>query len=81
MLLSSEVKNIEQAKQLLETYGYFVKNLWHIEDVTTNYLECSEEDALDILHNALTNEATFDQIWLAINNEASKRGYEKNTSV
>ena len=81
MLSSSEVKNIEQARELLETHGYFVKNLWHVDDVTYNYPECSEEEAQDILHDALTNPATFDQIWGAIRYEASRRGHEMNPII
>ena len=76
MLSEKEIKAIEEAKVLLESYGYFVKNLWHVEDVTTKFPDCPEDVAQDILNDALTNEAIFDQIWFDIEYEASSRGYE-----
>jgi len=29
--------SIEDAKQILESNGYFVANLWHVYDVTSTY--------------------------------------------
>ena len=72
---SSSEKQIQNAKKLLESRGYFVRNLWHTDDVTSNHPDCPEEDAHDILYSALTNDATYEQIWLAIKYEANKRGY------
>lgn len=63
---------IEKAKKLLRDNGYFVDNLWRTEDVTGNF-ECSEEEAQDVLLSALTNEATMEQIWLAIHSEGEYR--------
>lgn len=64
-------KQIEEAKKLLEDNGYFVSNLWHVRDVTDSY-ECSNETAQDVLFDALTNDATMQQIWLAIDVAADK---------
>lgn len=55
----------KEAKGFLESQGYFVDNLWHVDDVMNDY-KCSREDAQDILYSALTNEATMDRIWFAI---------------
>ena len=55
----------EYAKKTLKAYGYFVDNLWNIEDVQSNY-ECDEDEAQYILEKALTNEATMEQIWISI---------------
>lgn len=55
----------KEAKEFLENQGYFVDNLWHVDDVLNDY-KCSREDAEDILHYALTNEATMDRIWYSI---------------
>lgn len=60
---------IAKAKELLKSEGYFVDNLWQTEDVTMNH-ECTEEEAQTILYRALTNEATYQQIWEAISYEA-----------
>jgi hypothetical protein len=57
---------IEKAKATLRDAGYFVDNLWHIDDVHSKYT-CDAETAQDILNNALTNDATMEQIWTAIN--------------
>jgi hypothetical protein len=59
---------IEQAKQTLKDAGYFVDNLWHIDDVKSKF-NCTDEKAQEILNFALTNEATMEQIWFSINLE------------
>lgn len=69
-LTPQEHQAISEAKQLLKQYGYFTDNLWHIDDVYEKF-DCNEDAAQDILKNALTNEATFDQIWFAIDNAIS----------
>ena len=67
---------IEQAKEVLREAGYFVDNLWSIEDVQGNY-NCTDEEAQEILNSALTNEATMEQIWFAINFEADELNLEE----
>ena len=56
---------IDSAKAVLKAAGYFVDNLWHVEDVQAKF-DCSPMEALSVLNRALTNEATMEQIWLAI---------------
>jgi hypothetical protein len=60
---------IAQAKELLRSEGYFVDNLWQTCDVTLNY-DCTEEEAQRVLNSALTNDATYQQIWEAISYKA-----------
>ena len=55
----------DDAKEILKSKGYFVDNLWHIEDVTS-YWECSDTDAYKVLEMALTNEWTKEQIFESI---------------
>jgi len=57
---------IAQAKEVLRKAGYFVDNLWHIDDVKLRYNCEDNEQAQDILNKALTNDATMDQIWFSI---------------
>jgi hypothetical protein len=57
--------DIEQAKAVLEANGYFVDNLWHVNDVKSKF-NCTDDDAQYILGQALTNEATMEQIWFSI---------------
>lgn len=55
------------AKKILEDRGYFVNNMWHVNDVIKvhgNRFDGKEQDVLDF---ALTNDATKDQIWFSIN--------------
>jgi len=61
-------QEIDNAKAILRESGYHVDNLWHVDDVKGKY-ECDDDDAYEILDNALSNEATFERIWLAIYRE------------
>jgi len=67
---------IEKAKALLRENGYQVYNLWHIDDVKCNY-NCTDEEAMGVLINALQNDATMEQIWYAISFHAEEDGLEK----
>lgn len=64
MELSREIA-IANAKLVLKQAGYFVDNLWHINDVQDRY-ECDDNTAQDILHNALTNEYIVEKIFSQI---------------
>lgn len=66
---------IEKAKQLLKDNGYFVDNLWHVEDVKGRF-KCDDETAQSILKDALENDATMEQIWLAIDIAGESEGLE-----
>jgi hypothetical protein len=57
--------DIEGAKQLLRDNGYFVDNLWCVQDVQENY-DCTEEEAQEVLSESLTNDGTYEQIWTSI---------------
>lgn len=61
--------NVDQAREVLKQNGFFVDNLWHIEDVKSCY-HCDDKQAQSILECALTNDATMEQVWLAIQMEA-----------
>jgi len=58
-------KKIENAKKVLRDAGYYVDNLWHINDVKQNY-KVSDDEAYQILGTALTSdwitERTFEMI-------------------
>ncbi len=63
---------IANAKLVLKQAGYFVDNLWHVNDVQDRF-ECDENTAQDILNDALTNdyivEKIFEGIWDYAKNE------------
>jgi len=69
--------SIEDAKQILESNGYFVANLWHVYDVTSTY-KCTDEQAYGVLNDALTNEYLMEQIWDTIYLVAEDLNLEKN---
>jgi hypothetical protein len=62
-------KEIDQARDILKSYGFYVDNLWHIDDVIKNW-DCGEETAQIVLENAMENESTYEQIWCSIDNAA-----------
>lgn len=41
------------------------ENMWQLADVQLQY-DCTEEEAMKVLEQALANNATMDQIWFAI---------------
>lgn len=60
-----KLKDVFEARALLKKKGYFTDNLWTTDDVTENY-NCTQEQAQQVLEMALTNTATIEQIWYAI---------------
>ena len=61
------MNEILKAKEVLRNAGYFVDNLWHIQDVY-NVADgnIQKDQAIRVLEMALTNNTTTDQIWHAI---------------
>lgn len=76
MLGEPVVDNVEEAKDLLKKNGYQTYNLWHIDDVKSDY-ECSDEEAHEVLVDALQNDATMEQIWFALRFHADEMGLER----
>ena len=57
--------NVEEAKEVLKANGYFVDNLWNVDDVKAKF-KCDDEQAQDVLLMSMINEATMEQIWFSI---------------
>ncbi len=72
-----KMKDVLEARALLRSKGYFTDNLWTTDDVTENY-NCTKEQAQQVLEMALTNEATMQQIWLAIDDACETLEIHKN---
>lgn len=68
---------IDEAKKVLEEAGYYVNNLWHVKDVQSKF-DCSEEEAMDVLEEALTSDSTFNTIWFNIDYFGQEEGLVKN---
>ena len=66
----------DELKKLLANRGIYTGNLWQVEDVK-GLFKCNDDEAQDVLDSALTNEATMDQIWLAIRFHAEDNGLKE----
>ena len=51
---------------------YQKENLWCVEDVKSKF-KCTDDEALEVLEQALTNDATMEQIWFAIDFHAEEK--------
>lgn len=69
-----DLQAVENAKAVLRENGYFVDNLWHVDDIKLRYQCEDNEVAQDILYKAVTNDATMEQVWFAINMVAQDEG-------
>lgn len=52
---------IKDAKEVLRQSGYYVDNLWHIDDVQ-RYGDISDDDAYKVLDSVLQNGYTIEKI-------------------
>lgn len=73
---TSQHSLIEAAKKVLTDAGFFVGNLWHIEDVTSRY-KCDDEEAMTILESVLTDDYLMERINVAIDEDANFRDIER----
>lgn len=71
------IKKEKEAIKYLESRGYGVSNLWHIDDVRSFDKSVTKEDAKTILKNALSNEPVLDDISLLIIEEVELMNYNK----
>lgn len=67
---------IANAKLVLKQAGYFVDNLWTVDDVQDRY-ECDEDTAQSILYDALTNEYIVQEIFSQIIDYAECEGLKE----
>jgi hypothetical protein len=65
-----------EARRLLAEQGFFTENLWHVIDVTGTY-DCTDEQAQQILKDALTNDYVMSAIWDTIDSIAEDLNLEK----
>jgi hypothetical protein len=61
---------IEQARQVLRDNGYFVDNLWHVDDVPNG----TDDERMEILEKALTSPYIMERINIAIIDESRNIG-------
>jgi hypothetical protein len=70
------MSEIEKAKETLRAAGYFIDNLWHVDDVKLRFDVTNDEDAQDILNTALTNDWIMEQIHYGIGEAAVDNGFK-----
>lgn len=82
--IQSLLELIEYGKEKLpsvsfpeEVKGCYTNNLWHVDDVKQTY-NCTDEEALEILDNALTDERITSEIFEEIDSIAENMGIEKS---
>ena len=75
--LKEKLTNVATARALLRSKGYFVDNLWCVDDVTQTY-DCSRDVAYEVLERAMTNEATMQQIFMSIDDVCDVLEIRKN---
>lgn len=46
---------VTEALDFLESQGFYIRNLWHVQDVQ-NHFNCTDEEALDLLDQAVSGE-------------------------
>lgn len=77
----SKLKKVssQDLKDELQSRGFFVDNLWTTEDVKSMF-NCTEDEAQEVLEQALTNESTMEHIWEAIDYHGQENELSINQS-
>jgi hypothetical protein len=65
-----------ELREELSRRGFYTSNLWHVDDVKERF-NADDDDAQEILDSALTNDATMEQIWFAIEMYADDNGFNR----
>lgn len=63
------LSEVEKAKTILKFNGYYVDNIWHIDDVKMLY-NCTDGQAYDVLDKALNQEILFQDVYISIDQVA-----------
>lgn len=80
-LTREQLEEIENAKEILRREGYFVNNLWHIDDVKTFY-KCNDEQAMEVLDHVLNgNDYISFEVWDIIDIVAKQMELKKKEGI
>lgn len=80
-LTRERLEEIENAKEILRREGYFVNNLWHIDDVKTFY-KCNDEQAMEVLDHVLNgNDYISFAVWDIIDIVARQMELKKKEGI
>jgi len=61
-----DTKEVQLAKEVLKNNGYYVENLWSIQDIQNQHI-CSDEIAYEILGDAIEQDGIYEAIHDSIN--------------
>ena len=71
------MKSKIKSRKVLMDAGYYVGNLWHIDDVQEKFEDVSDDDAQDILDEVLTSDWITERIQERIYDIGTDRGYNE----
>ncbi len=71
-----EKMKIEACKDSLKRKGFFIENLWHIDDVMQNY-KCDKDEAQEVLYSVFDSEWLVSQIFEMIDEQCKAKEIEK----
>ncbi len=71
------MKQIEEAREFLKSKGYYVDNLWTIDDVQHHY-ECTDIEAMGILDKVLQSDRLMSEVFEMINHYAEENNLKLN---
>ena len=61
LILDMEADKVTEALDYLESQGFYIKNLWHIQDVQDKF-DCTEEEAFEVLEETVSGELIMEDI-------------------
>lgn len=61
LILDMEADKVTEALDYLESQGFYINNLWHIQDVQDKF-DCTEEEAFEVLEKAVSGEWVIEAI-------------------
>ena len=65
-MTNEQIKQIELAKDVLRDAGYYVDNLWQVDDVRRKFKNVDNETCQEVLDIALTDDWLTENIWETI---------------
>ncbi|HAW04891.1 MAG TPA: hypothetical protein DCW83_09395 [Saprospirales bacterium] len=71
------MKNNNKTRKALMDAGYYVGNIWHIDDVKDKFKDVSDDDAQDVLDEVLTSHWIIEKIQERIYDIGKERGYNE----
>ena len=69
-----EKNKIELAKDVLRDAGYYVDNLWQVDDVRRKFKNVDNETCQEVLDIALTDDWLTERIWETIGEVGTDEG-------